>query len=163
MATIDTDIINLSEEERYFFSGWSGDAYGSDTTSNSIIVNNPLTLIVDWQKQYLVTLNQTGIPEDNKVAIKLNSNDYNLPFKGWFEENSQLIIEYPESITIGFITTYALNIPINEPNVIVNSPISLTGIYEATSNNTTLIMVGITGVIVVLIISIFIMQKKNII
>jgi hypothetical protein len=128
-----------------------------------MIVNNPLTFIADWQKQYLVTLNQTGIPKDNNVAIKLNSNDHNLPFKGWFEENSQLNIEYPESITIGFIATYALNITINEPNVIVNSPISFVGIYEATSNNTTLIMVGITGVIVVLLISIFFMRKKNII
>ena len=43
--------INPTSVTNYVFSQWSGDASGSSSTSNAIIMNGPKTAVADWSKQ----------------------------------------------------------------------------------------------------------------
>ena len=41
---------------QYVFTGWSGDASGTTSSSNAIIMNGPETAIANWQTQYYLTV-----------------------------------------------------------------------------------------------------------
>ena len=41
---------------QYVFTGWSGDASGSSSPSNPIIMNGPKTATANWKTQYYLTV-----------------------------------------------------------------------------------------------------------
>jgi cell division septation protein DedD len=54
-AAVSASIVSGGTGTQYVFSGWTGDASGSDSTSSNMLVNSPETAIASWITQYQVT------------------------------------------------------------------------------------------------------------
>jgi uncharacterized repeat protein (TIGR02543 family) len=63
-ATISPLTVDSTADTRYVFAGWSGDAAGSGSPSNNILVDGPKTATATWTAQYKVTFAQSGIGDD---------------------------------------------------------------------------------------------------
>jgi len=55
-ASVSTGFVSGEAGARHAFAGWSGDASGSDLTSNAITMNAPKTAKADWKVQYYLTM-----------------------------------------------------------------------------------------------------------
>jgi len=55
-AVISPSPLETEPGARQVFAGWSGDASGSTTTSNPILMDGPKTAIATWRAEYLVTV-----------------------------------------------------------------------------------------------------------
>ena len=56
-ARLNTGIVSGAVGTRYMFTGWSGDASGTNyTKSNPIIINAPKTAVANWKTQYQLTI-----------------------------------------------------------------------------------------------------------
>ncbi len=55
-AALLTNIVSGNSGTQYVFSGWTGDASGSDISSNLISMNSPKIAIATWMTQYQLTL-----------------------------------------------------------------------------------------------------------
>ena len=63
---------------QYVFASWSGNASGTTSPSNPIIMNGPRTATANWQTQYLLTFAQTGVGLDfYSNAMTINGASYN--------------------------------------------------------------------------------------
>ncbi len=54
-VTVLSNIMSGGSGTQYVFSGWTGDASGSDSTSNSITMNSPKIASASWTTQYQLT------------------------------------------------------------------------------------------------------------
>ncbi|MCW4009298.1 MAG: hypothetical protein NWF05_01590, partial [Candidatus Bathyarchaeota archaeon] len=63
-ASVDAATVSLDEGTRFVFNAWSGDAAGSEITSNNILMDNPKTATAEWTTEYYLTVSsahgQTG-------------------------------------------------------------------------------------------------------
>ena len=55
-AMVSSNMITSGSGTRYIFTGWSGDATGTDITSNSLIMDSPKTATANWKTQYYLTI-----------------------------------------------------------------------------------------------------------
>lgn len=62
---------------RYVFSRWGGD-YSDESSTATMIVNGPMTVVAEWKKQYSLTVNPNG----GKVSTA----------SGWFDEDSYVTV-----------------------------------------------------------------------
>ena len=76
---IDNLNITESENERYAISGWFEDGSYIGGTSDPIIINNSISLVASWQKQYLFVFNQKGLPDDLETFLIVNSENQRVP------------------------------------------------------------------------------------
>ncbi len=84
-ATLSALLVQADEGTRFAFSGWLGDASGSTSPSNSILMDGPKTATANWATQYfLVVASAYGSPT---------------PLSGWYDSGSQIaaLISPPET------------------------------------------------------------------
>jgi uncharacterized repeat protein (TIGR02543 family) len=55
-AGVTPTIVNGTAGTRYVFTGWSGDASGTDLTSDTIVMNGTKTAIASWKTQYYLNV-----------------------------------------------------------------------------------------------------------
>ncbi len=55
-ASVNATTINQSDDTRYVFTQWSGDASGTSSPSNGIVMDGPKTAIANWKTQYYLTV-----------------------------------------------------------------------------------------------------------
>ena len=82
-ATLTSDHVNQTQGVRNIFTGWSGDATGTQTTSNTITMNTPKTAVANWKTQFLL-----GVESDPP-------NVANLTGAGWYDAGSQANFSAP--------------------------------------------------------------------
>lgn len=68
---------------RHLFTGWGGDASGTDLTSNPIMMDKPKKAVVNWKTQFLLTVNSDP------------QNVTNLVGGGWYDTGSQANFSAP--------------------------------------------------------------------
>ncbi len=56
-VSISQPLVDGSPGTRYAFTGWSGDASGTGSTTNPILMNSPKTTLANWKTQYFFTAN----------------------------------------------------------------------------------------------------------
>ncbi len=62
-ATITPMSVSAGNGANYVFSGWSGDASGSTSTSNAIVMNGPKTALANWRFEPASTPQPTATPK----------------------------------------------------------------------------------------------------
>jgi uncharacterized repeat protein (TIGR02543 family) len=77
-ATITPLTVAGTTGTQYVFAGWSGDATGSGSPSNNILMTGPMTATATWTTQYQVTFSQTGLDSDagSTTVLTLGGTDY---------------------------------------------------------------------------------------
>ena len=83
-ARLATGIVNLTSGMRAVFTGWSGDASGTDLISDPIIMDSPKIAVANWIIQWLI--NVEVIPEEAGLT----------PGGGWYTNCSTVTLEAPE-------------------------------------------------------------------
>jgi len=74
---------------RYVFSRWGGD-YSDESSTATVTVNGPMTVVAEWKKQYYLTVN----PNKGKVSTA----------SGWFDEDSHVTVS---AVTLVEETAYS--------------------------------------------------------
>nr|MDO8135478.1 hypothetical protein [Candidatus Njordarchaeum guaymaensis] len=88
---------------RYVFTGWSGDASGTDLISGPIIMDGPKTATANWKTQYLVSFDQTGSAGTPIVNYGIDTGSTTagaVPFDVWVDSGQQISYAY-EAIVSG--------------------------------------------------------------
>jgi hypothetical protein len=178
-VSLDTDLVTFSVGTRYLFTGWGGNATGSNyTASNDIIMDSPKTAIANWVTQY--HLNCTTFPEGLLPPPTWT------PYREWFDSGTNVTLEAKEveDYTFGFWTIDDLdiaifseifNITMDSPHLVMAhyfevTPTTSTSPSSSTSptptspppNNSLLIIVivGGGGITLAIIILIIVVKKK---
>ncbi|MGF3522464.1 MAG: InlB B-repeat-containing protein [Candidatus Bathyarchaeia archaeon] len=78
-ASLNTAIINENDTVTHTFTGWSGDATGTELTSNPIIMDNPKTAIANWVNTYHLNITNFNVTiETNSPLNQLTTNNTEL-------------------------------------------------------------------------------------
>src|SRR5271157_4482393 len=77
---------------QYVFAGWSGDATGSGSPSNNILMDGPKTATATWTTQYYLTVN--------------SAYDSPSPSSGWFDSGSSITESVSSPVSGGPGTQY---------------------------------------------------------
>ncbi|MEM3666851.1 MAG: SdrD B-like domain-containing protein, partial [Candidatus Bathyarchaeia archaeon] len=82
---------------RFVFTGWSGDASGTNLISNPILMDAPKTAIANWKTQFYLTLNTS--PEGVTA-----------PFgEGWYDADTYANISTPQFVEVADGSRYRFN------------------------------------------------------
>jgi hypothetical protein len=121
-ATLVSGTVSGDTGVQYVFTGWSGDATGTDLTSDPIVMNGPKTATADWKTQYSLTMST------NFGTVS--------PGDGWHDAGSTVDIEatppplvYPTGERYSFLGwtgsgTISYTGTNNPAGITMNSPIS---------------------------------------
>ena len=161
--TIDNLIITESEKERYVFSGWLKDGSTVSSNSDQVIINNSISLIASWQKQYLFVFNQEGLPTEFEKFITVNSKNQSLPLSIWIDEGDTIEFSYPANIQNSFGSKYVLNLPLNQSKLMSNSPNTITANYNLQYTLDLFILIAISIITGSLMFVIIYLKRRNMI
>lgn len=108
-ASIDKTTETNGTEIQYVFSGWGGDASGTGSTSNTIVMDGPKSATAKWNTQYKLTFSQTGLEESaiwgviNGPMLTINGTVLavgDLPYvTGWVNSGAVVQYTYSDSMT----------------------------------------------------------------
>jgi hypothetical protein len=129
-VTIST--ITVDNGVRRIFTGWTGDATGTNTMSTPMLIDSSKTATATWKTQYQVTYATLG----NVLQVTA-------PPTEWVDQGTQVTGAFPTSITDSPGTTRTIFVGDNRPTA-VNEPITVTGNYQ-TQYLVTLIQSGIAS------------------
>ena len=141
---------------RLLFTGWSGDASGTNLTSNPITMDGPKNASAIWKTQFLLTLQSdppnvtnltgSGWYDDGSsanfyapTAVAATSNS-RLRFSSWSGDyvgqltNGTVVMDRPKVVTAHFIPQYLLDIEYNPLSVVSSYNATNAGWYDANSN-----------------------------
>jgi hypothetical protein len=155
-ATIDAQVVNQTSDVRNVFVGWSGDAKGSGSTSDPIIVDSPKSITASWKKQYSVFFNQTGIPTSSNPVVTVNSTTHNLPFSTWIDDGDYVEFAYPSQFQ-GFVLTSLSN----QSPFVVNSPFKINVEYVVSSDMGLLPLIVVPLALVFLLTVVLLLRKRR--
>ena len=85
----------------YIFTGWSGNASGTSSTSTPIIMNAPKIATANWKTQYNVTFGQSGVGTDfSGTVLTVNGTAYNRAgFSAWTNLGDVYTFNYSVPLT----------------------------------------------------------------
>ena len=120
-VSVTNNIVTAESDERQVFAEWTGDAIGTDTTSNPIMMDGPKTVIATWKIQYQVTYASldnkleetanviewvdTGTPA-NKTFEKMIVNEDGDTRQVLIDQDIPATIERPETVTAIYQTQF---------------------------------------------------------
>jgi len=156
IATLSSGEVDESQGVRQIFTGWGGDATGTQATSNGIIMNAPKTAVANWKTQFLLTMasnpgNVTGLTgggwydaggEANFTAplIVPATSNTRLKFNHWSGEyngqsaNGVVSMDHPKAETAVYGAQYLLTVTYSPPSISPSYNESRAGWYDAGSN-----------------------------
>jgi len=121
VVSVNNNTITSENGKRHIFTGWTGDATGTDTTSDPIKIDGPKTAIATWKTQYQVTYASldntrqettnatewvdTGTPT-NAAFQKIITNEAGNTRQVLINENIPTSINRPQTITAIYQTQY---------------------------------------------------------
>jgi len=147
--------VDEGQGTRLLFTGWSGDASGSNLTSNPITMDGPKTANATWKTQFLLTLQAdpqsvTGLTGSGWYDGGTAANFYappsvgatgnsRLEFSSWSGDyvgqlvNGTVMMDRPKVVTAHFVTQYLLDIEYDPPSVVSSYNATNAGWYDADS------------------------------
>jgi uncharacterized repeat protein (TIGR02543 family) len=101
-ATLSSLTIAGTTGTQYAFTGWSGDASGTDSPSNDIVMTGPMTAIANWQTQYNITFAQSGVGSDfSGTLVTVNGTAYGFNgYSTWANASDVYIFNYSPLLTV---------------------------------------------------------------
>jgi len=145
-ATVSDQQLPEEEGTRNIFTGWSGDANGTQLTSNGITMNGPKVAVADWATQFYLSVdsepgNATGLAGSGWYDSGTQANftapgilpvasNTRLEFDHWSGEFTgeqpvgSVIMDRPKTVTANYLPQYLL--------AVYYSPESVTGYYNET-------------------------------
>jgi hypothetical protein len=104
-ATVTPLIVPGPTGVQYVFTHWSGDATGTTSPSDPIIMNAPKTAIASWKTEYQLTVRTSGLGTYatkvyNGTTILGTATDA-MPYTGWFKEGSLILLNIDSPIVDG--------------------------------------------------------------
>jgi hypothetical protein len=138
-ATLTSGEVNETQGVQNIFTGWSGDAAGTLTTSNGIIMNGPKTAVANWKTQFLLVvesappnvanLTGSGWYDAGKQAnfsapsIVPATSDTRLRFNHWSGEydgqsaSGLILMDHPKVETANYEAQYSLTVVYSPPSI----------------------------------------------
>jgi uncharacterized repeat protein (TIGR02543 family) len=134
-ATITPLTVEGTAGTRYVFNGWTGDASGSGSPSNNILMNGLKTATATWKTQYYLTFKQTGLDATAAGTVEnlnglLLTRD-NLPYSIWVDNGTVENYRYYDNIssTTGGKRFRLVNVTGKVSPMTVTGPENVTGNY----------------------------------
>lgn len=147
--------VDEGQGTRLIFTGWSGDASGSNLTSNPILMNSPKNAIADWKTQFSLTINsdQSGVENlqgagwydsgtqatfSASSAVQANQ-DSRLRFGSWSGDYSgssstgSIVMDRPKVVTAHYVAQYLVSIAYHPQTILSNYNVTSSGWYDADS------------------------------
>jgi hypothetical protein len=133
-ATISPLTVTGASGTQCIFNGWSGDATGSSSPSNPILMNAPKVANATWTAQYFVTFSQTGLDGSATgivVTVNGSAKAYGaLPFTLWVDNGA--------SVSYSYASTLSSSVSGKRFDLVsvtgLGSPITVTGSVTVTGN-----------------------------
>jgi uncharacterized repeat protein (TIGR02543 family) len=104
-ATVTPLIVPGPVGVRYVFTGWGGDAKGTTSPSDPIIMDAPKTAIANWKTEYQLTVRTSGLGTYTTSVYHgttiLGTATDAAPYTGWFEEGSLILLNVDSPIVDG--------------------------------------------------------------
>jgi hypothetical protein len=135
-ATLDVGSVDYGNGTRRVFTGWSGDASGTDyAQSNPIAMNGPKTAAASWKTQYTVTFDHSGLDASASGAVLTVNGSLitygQLPYANWVDSGSSISYLYgnvsSSTAEKQFILVNVTGLP---SPITVTSPVMVTGKYK---------------------------------
>ncbi len=155
-AILNDQQIAEGQGTRNIFTGWSGDATGTQLTSNPIVMDGPKAAVANWKTQFFLTVqsnppNVTGLAgsewydsgvEANFSASMVASNSSNtrLEFDHWGGESSgqqpsgMVLMDRPKIVSANYLVQYLLTVTYSSPSVSSSYNETHAGWYDANSS-----------------------------
>ncbi len=125
-------------EERYIWLGWLGQGTGNYTGMNNpaqIAMNGAINETAQWQHQYLVTLNSSGLASDatgTSLTVEESNNSFSdLPTSIWVDSGNSLNFTYEPTIysTTNLKQFVLTNITASSP-LVITAPTTVMATYK---------------------------------
>jgi len=155
-ATVQDREINESQGTRQVFTGWSGDASGTDTASNNILMTGPKIAIANWKTQFHLTVesdppNVSSLvgsgwyDSGNQAAFSANavvaaSDNTRLKFDHWSGDYTNqssaghILMDRPQTVKANYLAQYLLVVQYDPASIPTKYNESHAGWYDANSN-----------------------------
>lgn len=155
-ATVQDREVNESQGTRQVFTGWSGDASGTDTASNNIFMTGPKIAIANWKTQFYLTVesdppnvsslvgsgwydlgNQSAFSANAVVAASDNTR---LKFDHWTGDYTgqssagHILMDRPQTVKANYLVQYLLAVQYDPATISTKYNESHAGWYDANSN-----------------------------
>ena len=155
------------------FTGWGGDASGSGSISDNIVMDGPKKAVAIWTPQYRLVFSQSGLQAGvfgvgNEAILdvdgtKLTLND--LPYRtDWIDDGSSLSFEFADAMTTSLGLVYQLNdLGAVSPPLVVESPITVQGVYSYKTIVFQLLNTGLLFAVLLIIalVTLFFMRRNK--
>jgi cell division septation protein DedD len=122
---------------QYVFTDWSGDASGTASPSNPIIMSGPKTAIANWRTQYNLTLAQSGVESDfSGNLITVNGTSYNRAgFSTWANSSDVYTFSYSSQLVVAANSKQLILTGVSGNSsalsVNISQPTTITGAYKS--------------------------------
>lgn len=135
LAYAEVDPLKVSEQQdvQYVFSCWGGDASGTSSPSNPIIMDAAKTAVAVWKTQHRVYFSQTGSTVQPTVTYVVDSQQpatETVPFNLWVDEGSTIQYSFQETVLNGVFTRHVLAAVFPESPQTVNASLTIVGSYK---------------------------------
>jgi hypothetical protein len=150
------------------FTGWGGDASGTGSSSNNIVLNGPKTATAEWKTQYRLVFNQSGLDGGVKgVVLTVNGTTLgigDLPYvTEWMDGGTVVKYAYSEAVTSSKLGEVITLSKVNGPPspLTVEDSASISGSYN--SQNVLLPWINLAFVIFAVLVSaiLIILWRRN--
>jgi hypothetical protein len=119
---------------QYVFNGWTVDATGSGSPSNSILMNAAKTANATWTTQHFVTFTETGLDSSaTGIVVTVNgaTKTYDaFPFTIWVDNGASVSYSYTSTLSSSISDKRFDLVSVTGPS----SPITVTGAITVTGN-----------------------------
>ncbi len=148
--------VDEGQGTRLIFTGWSGDAAGSNVTSTPILMNSPKTAIGGWKTQFSLTINtdpagvenfqgagwydsgtQATFSTPHNVQV---SGDSRLRFGSWSGDHigasstGSVVMDRPKVVTAHYVSQYLVSVTYDPPTILSKYNVTSAGWYDVDSS-----------------------------
>jgi hypothetical protein len=154
-VTLKNGEVDEGQGTRLMFTGWSGDATGSNLTSNSIIINAPKTAIAAWKTQFFLTIvsDPSGVNDSqgagwydsgtqaafSATSVAQETEGSRLRFNSWTGDytgstaTGNVLMDRPKIIIAHYAAQYLVTIEYDPQNILSSYNETHAGWYDAGS------------------------------
>lgn len=136
-ATLNAQIVTGTSGTQYLFTGWAGDATGTNYTQSSpITMNAPKNATTNWQTQYNLTITQSGVSSDfSNTVLAVNGTNYSgTGYNTWANASDVYTFSYAPQLVVSpnskqyILTGISGNSTASPINI--TQPTTVTGAYK---------------------------------
>jgi len=153
--TMNDSEVDEGQGTRLLFTGWSGDASGSNLTSNPILMNSPKTAVGGWKTQFSLTINSDPAGVGNfqgagwydsgaQVTFSTPQNaqangDSRLRFGSWSGDytgatpTGTVLMDRPKVVTAHYVAQYLVSVTYDPQTILSNYNVTSAGWYDVDS------------------------------